>query len=210
MAAAPKLETLVPLSEELQFVHASARDEYGRVYITRIAFPQGRHEGDLKEHWGNLYRPENSLLLLRGQAVDYASDVEDLLHEVLALYLEQRALGIDLLRKQIKDNTAAECAVRKLDFMGRKNLLSSILGKDKLLGGKNGYTKLLNDIILDRNKYAHGKFYFHVGESVTVIQWKLGETKKCAKIEPDLLQGFADCCLSAYEWLSSLKNQLSS
>ncbi len=171
-------------------------------YVIRFASEPGEVKWDLKHL---LVVEHDQLMRLRGQAVDFVSDVEDRLDNLLIDYFSSNAeMGGMLDEAGIPLADVKE--IPKLDFMACKNLLSQLLKKDERLGGKRGYTKLLNDIVLERNKYAHGRFYFLSPNNTPLLQWQESNGQICyAEVSRQNITDFLNACLEVFFWLDFLE-----
>ncbi len=155
---------------------------------------------------------EKELILLRGFCLDYVSDIEESLDKTLLKYFStfpDRVTYIETTLSVALNGEPLGPMINNWNFMECKKVLSEILKRDKRMGGKKGFTKLLNTAIGERNKYAHGRFFYLYPEYQPLLQWTDSSNKsKFAEVNKQRIQGFVDACLALYSWLSSLQNKI--
>jgi len=154
-----------------------------------------------------LNQANEHFMKLRGRAVDYISDVEERLDKLIVDYFAANAdqMGTIVNIYHIPDASAASIA--RLNFMACKDILSEILKNDARLGGKRGYTKLINDLVLERNKYAHGRFYFGTNNT-PLLQWQNSKGHvHYGKVDDSLISLFTNACLEVFIWLDYIEEK---
>ena len=111
-----------------------------------------------------------------------------------------------LLDNKLLDDTPCEeikRVINAMDFMAKRDLLSSLLKKDKRLS-RNSNTKLLYEYILERNKYAHGVFCLFAPELKPILQYEENGKMIWALIEKDHIVSFINTYHHLDAWLTAL------
>ena len=193
----PKLSTFTVVMTYAE--HPDRRD------LVRFAYEEGR-EFSISIPLA-LNQANEQLMKLRGKAVDYVSDVEERLDKLLGDYFAANTDQVDAIINKYNIPNASVESIARLDFMDCKNILSQVLKNDNRLGGKRGYTKLMNDLVLDRNKYAHGRFYFGPNNT-PLLQWQDSKGQvQYGRIDVALIDEFAQACLEAFIWLDYVEEK---
>jgi len=149
---------------------------------------------------------------LRGKSVDYASDLEYALEILLVSYLTyfpNNVSFLDIKPVSPANFTEAISIVKTSDFMRKRGFLSNFLKKDRKLERKRKYTRLMSKFIEERNKYAHGVFYFLVPQRVWLIQYSDNSgTKQWADVDLATIQSFIDTSFELSDWLVEISRRL--
>lgn len=183
----------------------------GDPHLFRTLYDPSR--GTCKTNIEDLHKLNKTLILQRGYAVDYTSDLEDLLIKFLEVYFvvkKDQVKALNIIACSIDTSTFD---ISRLDFMKCRDILSKILKRDKELGGKKGYTTLLTSIIKERNKYAHGRFFFRANDDIHVLQWidkNNGERHvRYGNISEKQMKEYIAAVLNTYMWLNKMFQSIS-
>jgi hypothetical protein len=154
------------------------------------------------------------LVLLRGHSVDAAGALEDDLASCLVQYHRTSATEFkDLLDSKNPeiDGEITEDDIRRIDFMKKRNLLSNLLKKKLKTINSKDERKLLNNIILERNKYAHGVFVYLPESKEPMIRYrKSDDSIVCASVSEEHFNSFMKCYFHLQELLTEVKNTINS
>jgi hypothetical protein len=178
-------------------------DVYPREII-RLAVPS--HQRSLQIDLQTFQRPYfqkvyRELTTLRTKAIDNVGHLESELDKLLIGFLSR--FPNECSRVRLAGNNIAD-EVKSLNFMQCRDKLSKLLKAHKELGGKNSkMTMLFCDAISERNKYAHGVFYF-LQDYTPLLQYELKKKNVLGHVSIEHIKSFNLAVLDLLEWLKRL------
>lgn len=149
------------------------------------------------------------ILQLRSTCIDLASHLEDDLRTFLSRELknDETIQKILFSEEEEPSDESIDSYVLGCDFMSKRNDLSKILKKDKRFGGKSPNTKLMHKFIIERNKYAHGKFGILRPEDTLMIQYLKSGKKVNSIVEKRHFDSFISSYYILNKWLKNIKKE---
>lgn len=172
--------------------------------VIRLAFPSYKRTFSIdlmlyqRQEFQDIYR---ELTVMRTKAIDNVGHLEDKLDSLLIDFFTRfpvECRRVKLIGANVRDE------IKSLSFMQCRDILSEILNVHQELGGRNRQmTGLFFDVIVERNKYAHGVFYF-LKDYKALMQYESKRNKVFGCVSIDHIRSFNIAVLDLLEWLVEL------
>lgn len=168
---------------------------------------RGRLVGEMTAEESHKANQDTETARKNGGKILYATtSIEQQMEEVLLHYFIGPFVGHnpkrDLFEREVLQSTA-------LNYHSKKELISKVMNDENLLDGskKNRLQKLLKNIMIWRNAFAHGKIYYDT-KTGCVIKFYSGEQKKLSLTNEywdEVTTSFAECSSLLGELLKKLQ-----
>lgn len=135
-----------------------------------------------------------------------------------SLFESLKAINLRLVNRDVNSDVYKNYSDKysKLDFMGHRTLLSDIIKskKDPILNEiikeyeSKKLRKVMNDFILDRNKYTHGDLMYFQNMRTTIIKYIHEGIEQYALVSQEIIESFISCYENLNVFLGKLLKEL--